>query len=283
MMDAGVPIRDAVAGVAVGLVTKVDKINTGIENDEEVVDYRLLTDILGIEDYLGDMDFKFCGTATGVTALQADIKLPGLPLKIVMEALQQANDAKHSILGIMNDCLGAPRVGAKDNGPVSETIEVPVHQRPRFIGVGGRNLKRLTAETGCQATSTDDSHFVLFAPNPPAMAEAKQMIATIMAEEQEPQLEFGAIYPCEIVEIRDGGVLISLHSRVPPIMMPNSQLDERKVNHASALGFEVGQKLNVKYFGRDPATGKHRVSRKALRTIHIGQKKLADRAMPSIV
>ncbi|KAK8769324.1 hypothetical protein V5799_014211 [Amblyomma americanum] len=163
LMDAGVPISAAAAGVAVGLVTVPDP-----ECSYELSDYRLLTDILGIEDYLGDMDFKMAGTKKGITALQADIKIPGLPLKVVMEAIQQATEGKSEILKIMNEVISKPRAQKKDNWPVSvhfldarhtpfmwhmrfslsERLEVPVHHRARFIGLGGHNLKKLTAETG---------------------------------------------------------------------------------------------------------------------------------------
>uniref|UniRef100_A0A8B9HN86 Protein phosphatase 4 regulatory subunit 3C n=1 Tax=Astyanax mexicanus TaxID=7994 RepID=A0A8B9HN86_ASTMX len=143
LMDAGVPISSAVAGVAVGLISKPNP-----QKVSDIEDYRLLTDILGIEDYNGDMDFKMAGTNKGITALQADIKIPGLPLKIVMEAIQQATVAKREILGIMNKTISKPRVSRKENGPLVEKVRVPVTRRARFVGPGGHNLRRLQAETG---------------------------------------------------------------------------------------------------------------------------------------
>ncbi|KAJ7400557.1 Polyribonucleotide nucleotidyltransferase 1, mitochondrial [Pitangus sulphuratus] len=112
LMDAGVPVSSAVAGVAIGLITKCSQEKGDIE------DYRLLTDILGIEDYFGDMDFKMAGTNKGITALQVDLKLPGIPIKIVMEAIQQATAAKREILHIMNQTLAKPRPNRKESGPV---------------------------------------------------------------------------------------------------------------------------------------------------------------------
>nr|CAI5850265.1 unnamed protein product [Callosobruchus analis] len=103
LMDAGVPLTSPAAGVAIGLVTRYNA------DKKEIEEYQILTDILGIEDYMGDMDFKIAGTRKGITALQADIKIPGLPLKIVMESLQKAVDAKSSILSIMHDCIDKPR------------------------------------------------------------------------------------------------------------------------------------------------------------------------------
>jgi polyribonucleotide nucleotidyltransferase len=99
---------------------------------------------------MGDMDFKLAGTKKGITALQADVKIPGLPLKIVMEAIQKATDAKHKILQIMHDCIGNPRTAKKDNWPVCDKLQVEPHKRARLIGVGGVNLKKLFAETGVQ-------------------------------------------------------------------------------------------------------------------------------------
>ncbi|KAG1926198.1 polyribonucleotide nucleotidyltransferase [Pimephales promelas] len=113
LMDAGVPVSSAVAGVAIGLISRASP-----EKPSEIQDYRLLTDILGIEDYNGDMDFKMAGSSKGITALQADVKIPGLPLKIVMEAIQQATVAKREILAIMNKSIAKPRSSRKENGPV---------------------------------------------------------------------------------------------------------------------------------------------------------------------
>lgn len=99
---------------------------------------------------MGDMDFKLAGTKKGITALQADFKLPGIPLKIIMESVQQASDAKSHILDIMAQTINKPRKDKKDIWPLSEKLQVEAHKRPKFIGLGGSNLKKLTAETGVQ-------------------------------------------------------------------------------------------------------------------------------------
>lgn len=112
----------------------------------------------------------------------------------------------------------------------------------------------------------DDTYFSLFAPNQTAMDEAKEIIDEILTSQREPTLEFGAIYTAKIVEIRDIGVMVTLYPNMNPVLLHNSQLDQRKVNHPSALGLEVGQDLHVKYFGRDPASGTMRLSRKVLQT-----------------
>ncbi|KAG8443987.1 hypothetical protein GDO86_009245, partial [Hymenochirus boettgeri] len=178
LMDAGVPISAAVAGVAVGLVTKYNP-----EKNGEIQDYRLLTDILGIEDYNGDMDFKMAGTSKGITALQADIKIPGLPLKIVMEAIQQATVAKKEIIQIMNKVIAKPQANKNENSPVVETVQVPMSRRTRFVGPGGYNLKKIQAETGVTISQLDEETFSVFAPTPSAMHEAREFINEICKDD----------------------------------------------------------------------------------------------------
>ncbi|KAM4681241.1 polyribonucleotide nucleotidyltransferase 1, mitochondrial isoform 3-T3 [Amazona ochrocephala] len=244
LMDAGVPVSSAVAGVAIGLITKCSLENGGIE------DYRLLTDILGIEDYYGDMDFKMAGTNKGITALQVDLKLPGIPIKIVMEAIQQATAAKREILQIMNQTLAKPRPNRKESGPVVETIHVPLSKRLRFVGPGAYNLKKLQAQTGVTVSQLDEETYSVFAPTPIAMHEAREFIRDICKDDQEVNLEFGAVYTATITEIRDSGVMVKLYPNMTPVLLHNSQLDQRK----------------VKYFGRDPTDGRMRLSRKILQS-----------------
>lgn len=102
----------------------------------------------GIEDYLGDMDFKIAGTKRGFTALQADVKIPGVPLKIIMECIHQATNAKLEIIKIMNKVIRAPRQTKKDKMPVVDKLEVPIYQRGKFLGIGAMNLKKIFVETG---------------------------------------------------------------------------------------------------------------------------------------
>ncbi|XP_053613337.1 polyribonucleotide nucleotidyltransferase 1, mitochondrial [Plodia interpunctella] len=256
LMDAGVELAAPAAGVAIGLVTKL--------HAGQVADYRILTDLLGIEDYMGDMDFKVAGTKKGITALQADVKLPGLPLKIVMEAVQKACDAKAKIIDIMNQCLDKPRQGRKENMPVIEELEVEVHKRAKLVGLGGINLKKLYVETGVQVTPIDETKYSIFAPSQTAMEEAKARISSWLSAERTPELEFGGVYSARVVEVRDAGVLVALHPALPPALLHNSQLDHRKIMHPSALNLNVGSELQVKYFGRDPVSGQLRLSRKVL-------------------
>lgn len=261
LMDAGVPISSAVAGVAVGLISKPNP-----EKATEIGDYRLITDILGIEDYLGDMDFKLAGTNKGITALQADVKIPGIPLKLVMEAIQQASVAKREILGLMNECIAKPRGKRKENGPVVENVRVPVSRRAKFVGPGGYNLRRLQAQTGVTISQVDEETFSVFAPTPGAMHEAQAFIAEICKDDQEQKLEFGAVYTATITEIRDSGVMVKLYPNMSAVLLHNSQLDHKRIQHPSALGLEVEQQIQVKYFGRDPTDGRMRLSRKVLQS-----------------
>ncbi|KAM6366504.1 polyribonucleotide nucleotidyltransferase 1, mitochondrial isoform 3-T5 [Alca torda] len=236
LMDAGVPVSSAVAGVAIGLITKSNLEKGDIE------DYRLLTDIL------------------------VDLKLPGIPIKIVMEAIQQATTAKREILQIMNQTLAKPRPNRKESGPVVETIHVPLSKRLRFVGPGAYNLKKLQAQTGVTVSQLDEETYSVFAPTPSAMHEAREFIREICKDDQEVSLEFGAVYTATITEIRDSGVMVKLYPNMTPVLLHNSQLDQRKVKHPSALGLEVGQEIQVKYFGRDPTDGRMRLSRKILQS-----------------
>lgn len=267
LMDAGVGISAATAGVAMGLITNGQR-------------YEVLTDILGLEDYFGEMDFKIAGTRKGFTSLQLDCKLSeGLPFATALEAITKAGKAKAEILRIMNNKINQPRQRKKDNWPVTETIEIPIHKRSRFMGFGGSNLKKLTADIGVHFTEDeeDSNKFIIFAPNQTAMDEAKIAINHLLESDMsEPILEFGAIYPSKIVEIRDNGVMVQLFPNMRPAFIHVSQLDTRKVTHPSALDLDVDQEIQVKYFGRDPATGQMRLSRKALLATETFKRRLIE-------
>ena len=239
LLDAGVPLISPAAGVAMGLVSR-EKSNsdanthTSAENSFNR-EYVVLTDILGMEDYLGDMDFKVAGTRSGITALQADIKLPGIPFEVVQTAMTKGHSAISNILDIMENSRedkNEPRTN-KVNWPVKEKIDVPAHKRGRFLGPGGMNLKKILAETGVQINPESGTEasttWTLFAPNSEAMSEAKEIIESILEEEKVPDLEFGSIYPSIIREIKERGVLVEIHPAMPLVFVTNSQLDAKKV------------------------------------------------------
>ncbi|MEJ1274309.1 polyribonucleotide nucleotidyltransferase 1 [Cricetulus griseus] len=255
---------------------KSDQILTAING---VKDKNFMLHYEGIEDYNGDMDFKIAGTNKGITALQADIKLPGIPIKIVMEAIQQASVAKKEILQIMSRAISKPRASRKESGPVVETVKVPLSKRAKFVGPGGYHLKKLQADTGVTISQVDEETFSIFAPTPSAMHEARDFITEICRDDQEQQLEFGAVYTATITEIRDTGVMVKLYPNMTAVLLHNTQLDQRKIKHPTALGLEVGQEIQVKYFGRDPADGRMRLSRKVLQSPAItAVKTLNDRS-----
>ncbi len=149
LLDAGVPLAHNVAGVAVGLVSRRR------EGEEETMDYQPLLDILGLEDFLGDMDFKMAGTKEGITALQTDVKLPGIPLAVVREATNLGGKGLQVILKIMSGCRSTPRTD-NANLPMTEVLDVPRHKRGKFVGPGGINLRRITSETGARATQLEE-------------------------------------------------------------------------------------------------------------------------------
>ena len=213
LMDAGVDISAATAGVAMGLIK---------HNDE----FKILTDIMGMEDHFGEMDFKIAGTKKAFTALQLDCKLKeGLPFHILLEAIQKAGSAKSEIINIMNSTIREPRKVPKDNRPVSETVDIPLTKRSKVLGFGGYNVKKLTQDLGVHLTQSEDdmTKFTLFAPNQTALTEALDVIQKLMEEKNEPNLEFGAIYSAKITEVRENGVLVQLYPQMTPTLLHVSQ------------------------------------------------------------
>ena len=178
------------------------------------------------------MDFKVAGTRNGITALQADIKLPGLPFNVVKEAMDKGHEGIQKILDIMHDCIETPRKD-KSNLPLTDSLNIPVTKIGKFLGPGGSNLKKILAETGVQiSTSAEDaSKFNLFAPNSEAMAEAKDIIKRLLTEERLPTFDFGGVYEVLITEILDRGAYVQMHPAMQPVFIPNSQLDARKVQN----------------------------------------------------
>lgn len=278
LMDAGVKLSEHVAGVAMGLISEQKTEDDGLSaSDQFSNEYSILTDILGFEDYIGDMDFKIAGTKKAITALQLDVKPnQGIPGYVLYQAIQRAHIAKAEIISKMEKVIKSPRKERKENHPVIKTISIPQHKVATFIGFGGSNLKRLMATIGVRVSAYNESdvtdlgantnrdNFIVFAPNQDALQEAEDYIKTIVDKQKEPELEFNGIYPATIQELRPNGVMVTLHPSMSPVLLPLSQLDIRHVTHPSALNFEVGQEIQVKYFGRDPATGHLRLSRKSL-------------------
>src|SRR5438128_6795111 len=157
LMDAGVPVKDVVAGISVGLVTEYD--------NDQLKRYELLTDIIGSEDHFGDMDFKLCGTAKGVTGYQLDLKLPGISLKILGEAIQRAREARSKILEIMRAAIDKPRAELSKYAPRIETIKINPEKIGALIGPGGKTIKGIVAETGAEISIEDDGWVHMYDSN----------------------------------------------------------------------------------------------------------------------
>uniref|UniRef100_A0A915M859 polyribonucleotide nucleotidyltransferase n=1 Tax=Meloidogyne javanica TaxID=6303 RepID=A0A915M859_MELJA len=227
--------------------------------------YLLLTDLAGFEDFAGDMDFKIAGTSKGFTAMQMDLKICGIPLKVFREALKRGQSGIEHVLSLMRAEIPEPRPEMKSSVPIIELMQLPIYKRPILFRSGAYNAKLIEAETGVKVSSEDDANIQLFAPNPESLDKAKLMIEKLMVEQQEEQYQFGAFYKAEIVRILEGGIHVSLKEGGRHIWIRNSDLSSAPSRqNAQALGFEVGHKLTVQYFGRDQHTGQHRLTRKTL-------------------
>jgi len=192
LMDAGVPLKAPVAGVAMGLVLEGE-------------DFAVLTDILGDEDHLGDMDFKVAGTETGVTALQMDIKIQGITEQIMETALGQAKDARLHILGEMNKVIGQSREGVSENAPAMVTIKVDADKVRDVIGKGGSTIRGITEETGASVDIEDDGSITIFGEDADSRDAAVAMIEAITKE-----AEVGQIYNGKVVKIADFGAFVNI-------------------------------------------------------------------------
>ena len=233
LMDAGVKLKEAASGVAMGLL------------EREGHGHRVLTDIMGMEDFFGDMDFKFSASRSGVCAIQSDVKVPGISSAVIEEAVMGGMEANHKIMDIMENTLARP-VLSKSCWPVSKTFEVAAHQRAKLLGPGGITLRRIQEDTGVSVNQQDEGAWTIFAPSLAAMEEAEERLEQVMLEEKAPELEFGSIYTGKIVSILDRGVMIQLHPALDPVLLPNNQLGNQRISHPSALDLTVGQDLQVK-------------------------------------
>ncbi len=243
MMDAGVPLKSAVAGVAMGLVL------------EEDGSYAILSDILGDEDHLGDMDFKVAGTENGITSLQMDIKVAGITPEIMEKALDQAKDGRMHILGEMNKALsGAGEFSI--HAPRIETMTVPTDKIREVIGSGGKVIREIVEVSGAKVDINDDGVIKIASPNGEAIQRAYDMIHAIVAEPEE-----GAIYKGKVVKIVDFGAFVNFFGKRDGLVHV-SQIENRRLNHPSDV-LKEGQEVWVKLLGFDDR-GKVRLSMKVV-------------------
>jgi len=243
LMDAGVPIKSAVAGVAMGLILETDG-------------HAVLTDILGDEDHLGDMDFKVAGTRDGVTTLQLDIKIGGLTREIMKEALTQAHAGRMHILDEMAKCIDAPRAAIADHAPRMFTMKIKTDKIREVIGAGGKVVRGIVEETGAKVDIEDDGTIKIFAVTGDAGNAAKKMIEDIVAE-----VEVGAVYTGKVVKLMDFGAFVRVVGNTDGLVHI-SQIANHRVEKVSDELSE-GQIVRVKVLDVD-RNGRIRLSMKAL-------------------
>jgi len=243
LMDAGVPIKEPVSGIAMGLIK---------EGDEVVI----LSDILGDEDHLGDMDFKVTGTATGVTALQMDIKIDGVSPEIMSRALEQAKAGRLHILGKMKMALAQSRTEVSVYAPKIVTLTINPDKIRDLIGPGGKVIKGLSAEFEVKIDVNDNGEVTIFAPNGEVAAQVEARVQAITAEP-----EIGQVYEGTVVKVVDFGAFVQI---IPGVdgLVHISELENRRVEKVSDVVKE-GDKIKVKVLEIDQR-GKIRLSRKAL-------------------
>ncbi|MEJ5225453.1 MAG: polyribonucleotide nucleotidyltransferase, partial [Anaerolineales bacterium] len=244
LMDAGVPIKAPVAGVAMGLIT------------DESGRYQILTDIQGTEDHLGDMDFKVAGTETGITALQMDIKISGLSADIMRQALEQARQARLFILDKMREAIQAPRPELKPHAPRIITVKIPVDKIGALIGPGGKNIRALQEQTGTKIDIEEDGTVYIA-----AVEGAGALIAQERIQALGESAEIGRIYTGKVVRIEPFGAFVEILPGVDGLCHI-SQLDSERVEKVEDIA-GIGDELTVMVTDIDPQ-GKIRLSRQAV-------------------
>ena len=229
LMDAGVPISAPVAGIAMGLITE------GADYSK----YVILSDILGEEDHLGDMDFKVAGTSKGITAFQMDIKIAGVTPEIMSKALQQAKDGRMHILGIMHDTLEGPRSEISELAPKILTIKVPEETIGAVIGTGGKTIKGIAQKAGAEINIEDDGTVMIYGRNNASAQEAKKLILSIIEKP-----EVGKIYHGTVKRIVDFGAFIEILPGKEGLCHI-SKLAKTRVKQVTDV-LQVGQEVDVK-------------------------------------
>jgi polyribonucleotide nucleotidyltransferase len=243
LMDAGVPISAPVTGIAMGLIKEGDK-------------YVILTDIQGLEDHLGDMDFKVAGTQKGITALQMDIKIKGITPELMAEALEQARAGRDHILSKMMEEISKPNPELKDHAPRITVIQVPVSKIGAVIGPGGKNIRSIQEETGAKIDIQEDGSVFIAATDGIAESAARERILACTET-----AEIGRIYTGKVVRTTDFGAFVEILPGTDGLVHI-SQLDTQRVNSVEDIA-QVGDELTVMVTDIDHS-GKIRLSRQAV-------------------
>jgi len=241
LMDAGVPIKRPVSGIAMGLILEKDG-------------FAVLSDILGDEDHLGDMDFKVAGTSEGITSLQMDIKIPGITEEIMRQALAQAKAGRDHILGEMAKAMEAPRAELGEFAPKIETMKIPVDKIREVIGSGGKVIREIVEKTGAKIDIQDDGTIKVAASEQSKIDAARDWIKSIASEP-----EVGQIYNGKVVKIVDFGAFVNFFGAKDGLVHI-SQISKEKVGKVSDVLSE-GQAVKVKLLGFDDR-GKTKLSMK---------------------
>ncbi|MGD0169115.1 MAG: polyribonucleotide nucleotidyltransferase [Smithella sp.] len=241
MMDAGIPLKDCVAGIAMGLLK---------EGDEVVI----LTDILGDEDHAGDMDFKVCGTEKGITAMQMDIKIDGLTEDILRKALDQAREGRIFIIGKLRETISAPRPDISLYAPRITTVKVKVDQVRNVIGSGGKNIRQIISETGVTIDVEDDGTVTIASSDAEAAIRAVNMVKWLTEE-----AEVGKIYRGTVKKIVDFGAFVEILPGTEGLLHI-SQIAKERINKVTDV-LQEGDEVMVKVLEMDKS-GKIRLSRK---------------------
>lgn len=241
MMDAGVPMKDFVAGIAMGLLKEGD-------------DVVILTDILGDEDHAGDMDFKVCGTEKGITAMQMDIKIDGLTEDILRKALDQAREGRIFIIGKLRETISAPRPDISQYAPRITTVKVKVDQVRNVIGSGGKNIRQIISETGVTIDVEDDGTVTIASSDAEAASRAVMMVKWLTEE-----AEVGKIYRGTVKKIVDFGAFVEILPGTEGLLHI-SQIAKERINKVTDV-LQEGDEVMVKVLEMDKS-GKIRLSRK---------------------
>ncbi|TSA23073.1 polyribonucleotide nucleotidyltransferase [bacterium] len=243
LFDAGVPNKRSIAGIAMGLVKEGDKV-------------AILSDILGNEDHLGDMDFKVAGTTEGITAFQMDIKIQGITLEIMEKALAQAKVGRFHILDVMSQSLANPRPELSEYAPRLQTIKIPVDMIGSLIGPGGKNIRQLVKDSGAEVNVEDDGTVTVAAVLKESADKAMDYIRKLTELP-----EVGKVYPATVKKIMEFGAFVEILPGKEGLVHI-SQLDTNRVEKVEDL-FKVGDALEVKLMAID-SEGRLSLSRKAL-------------------
>jgi len=246
LMDAGIPVKKHVAGLSIGLI-------------KEGNEYRLLTDILGDEDYMGDMDFKAAGTRGGITGIQLDTKIQDLTLDIVKESLDRAKEGRLKILELMEKTIPAPREALSEFAPRVLTVEVPIEKIGRIIGPSGKTIKKIVRDSGAEVEIDDESGVVtIFGDNKLSVGQAEAMVRGAIKD-----VETGEVYEGEVKKVLPFGAIVSIGGSKDGLLHI-SEIAHYHVNKVEDV-ISVGDKLRVKV-KRVGDDGKIDLSRKALIT-----------------